>query len=408
MALTVQEKVLWRLRGFIFANPAATIPPDIGLSQPIAIAGLFRSASGVGRACRNLADGMSARGADIIRLDLSPVFEQCDLPADPRAHSTPDALAAGAARAGAIIIHLNAPETDRALLALRCFRAVPTIARRPMIGVWVWETSKAPTEWRKASRRYTEIWAPSTFAADAIADVSDAPVRLMPHIVSAPDIDLTLTQESRAELGVDTNHFFCLTLADGRSSFHRKNPLGAIAAFQRGLPQTVDARLVVKTRGLSTAPDVAQQLTQAIDNDPRIIVIDKNMTEPAQWALLNAADAFISMHRAEGFGLPIAEALALGKGVVATGWSGNMDFMDDHPGAIPPKDLAPISDPTGRYPPDGDAHWAEPDIDASAMALSSLYAAWASGQPSTEDNRRYVRDLARLAPYGCKLVATSS
>ena len=348
--MTLPERLLWRLRDAVFAPPA---PDAVG---PLVVAGLFRAASGVGQAARTLADSLEDAGVQPARVDLSPVFGQVDLGPDPQCGPMPDA------RTGTLILHVNAPETDRALLALRRFRP----QRWRIIGAWVWETSRAPEAWRRTSRRLSEIWAPSGFAAEAVRSTSDAPVLVAPYAVRPP----AHLSADRAAFGVDKAAFLVVAMADGRSSFTRKNPVGAIAAFRRGLDGVREARLIVKLRNTDAA--ARRMLDAAVEGDPRIHLLDADLDDGARWSLLASADAFISLHRAEGFGLPIAEAMALGKPVVATGWSGNMDFMNADNALPVTFRLTPVSDPTGRYAPDPEAVWAEPDIDDAANALKRL------------------------------------
>lgn len=371
MPLTGVEKIIWRVRDLVFA------PPVRGrlVEGPVVVAGLFRAASGIGRAARGCAEALEKAGGNITRVDLSGVFGQEDLPADPRLTTMPTK------ETGTLILHCNAPEADRALLALRHFHG----KRWRIVGCWVWETSVAPESWRRASRRLSEIWTPSRFAADAIAAVSAVPVRAVPHFVAAPDG----LAADRKRFNLEDEQFVCLAMADGRSSFFRKNPIGAIRAFRRGLGERPEARLVVKARNLGEQPAFKELLSDAAEGDRRIIILEEDFTEDDQWRLLACADVFISLHRSEGFGLPVAEAMALGKAVIATGWSGTAEFLDPDAAIAAPWKLEPVDDPSLRYKPADGAVWAEPDEDAAARALHRL-----AGDPAL---RRTLGETARAA-----------
>ncbi len=351
--LKIRKRLAWRLRSLTLAPPVKRRPVD----GPVVVAGLFRAASGLGRAVRGCADALESHGVSVLRVDLSGQFGQEDLPPDPRLAAPPKQAL------GTLIVHVNAPETDWALVALGHYRP----RRWRIVGAWVWETPSPPASWRAASRRLSEIWAPSRFAADAIASVADAPVAVVPHaVIAPPDI-----ASDRAGFGLAPGDLVCLTLADGRSSFYRKNPIGAVKVFRAALDGRADARLIVKTRHLCDQPAYRNALTAEIGNDPRIRLIDDDLSEADMWALTASADIFLSLHRAEGFGLPIAEAMALGKPVIATGWSGNMDFMADADAAVAFR-LVPVVDPTQRYAPQPDAMWAEPDLEAATVRLRAL------------------------------------
>ncbi len=121
-------------------------------------------------------------------------------------------------------------------------------------------------------------------------------------------------------------------------------------------------------------PAYASALRSAIAGDERITLLDETLTDAAQSALIASADFVLSPHRSEGFGLHLAEAMAMGKCVIATGWSGNLDFMPEGSAALLPYTLAPLFDPTGIYQPrEGDV-WAEPDALAGADILQALAA----------------------------------
>jgi glycosyltransferase involved in cell wall biosynthesis len=354
MGLSAQEKILWRMRDALFAPPATRHPVE----GPVVLAGLFRAASGVGEAARALAATLEERGIPFLRVDLSGVFGQEDLPADePLQTMPPD-------RTGTLIVHVNAPETDRALLALRLFR--PRAWR--VIGYWVWETSRAPDAWKAKARRLSELWTPSRHSADAIQAATGRRPLLAPHRIAPPAQIIA----RRSDFGLPDDAVVFLTMADGRSSFHRKNPAGAVAAFKAGVGQNPAARMIVKIRNADES--ARQALRAAANGDPRIMFLEENLSADARWSLIACCDVFVSLHRAEGFGLPIGEAMALGKAVIATGWSGNMEFMPEGAACVAPYRLAPVMDPTGVYKAASLGEWAEPDVSAAASFIERLAA----------------------------------
>jgi glycosyltransferase involved in cell wall biosynthesis len=188
-----------------------------------------------------------------------------------------------------------------------------------------------------------------------------------------------------------------LCIADGRSSLPRKNLLSAIRMFSRAFTMGEQARLILKCRNLEEYPDYQREVMQDAAQDPRIEVIDRTLPQDEHDALLAHCDVLISPHRAEGFGLNLAEAMACGKAVIATGWSGNLEFMNEKNSILLPFQLTPVRDPSGIYTGFEGAQWAEAEIDAGARALRDLY-----GSPSS------VTNLAEAARASISRTLTSS
>lgn len=346
--LPIVERLLWRCRDAVLSKPASDISQVDG---PIAVAGLFRAASGIGQSARACADGLENAGVDVHRVDLSAAFGQEDLPPDPRLSKRPNP-------GGTLIVSFNGPEFERALFLLGNWRG----SGRRVIGMWVWEMPVAPRDWRAATRWLSEIWVPSRFSYEALRPLTDKPMKIVPYYVPAPSATPSRLLESP---------FTIITLADGKSSFARKNLLAAIAAF-RTANFTKPAQLIVKTRNLESAPLHKVALDFACSEDPRIHVVDGSLSHSEVMGMLNQTDVLLSLHRSEGFGLTIAEAMLRGKAVVATNWSGNTDFMDKTCAIPVPFQLVPVDDSFGVYRALPGAVWAEPDVGYAAHALERL------------------------------------
>ena len=350
---------------FVFSNliarPARTEHARRRAAQgPLVVAGLFGTASGIGQSARACADGLEQQGYQVTRLDLSPHFNQRDLDISGLAQTLPKATS------GTLLLHLNAPETYTALRALRLYR--PKNWR--VVGCWVWEFEQIPPAWLAAVPFLSEIWAPTNFCADAFRRSVDIPVRLAPYYVAPPS---HMTDSFRDSLALGADKFVVLSMADGRSSLTRKNLAGSVSAFLEAFPDNEHCALILKTRNLDVDGEGARALRDQIAGDPRIILLNQSITKTEQWALLSSCDVYLSLHRCEGFGLPIAEAMALGKPVVATAWSGNIDFTTPETAMLTPFTIVPVHDISGAYRLLREMSWAQPDIAAAADSLRQLH-----------------------------------
>jgi glycosyltransferase involved in cell wall biosynthesis len=158
---------------------------------------------------------------------------------------------------------------------------------------------------------------------------------------------------------------------DTQSVTERKNPAGSIAAFRAAFaPTDQTVGLVVKINNFDESE--GEKLRLLIGDHKNIYLITRTLTRYEVDSLLACCDCFVSLHRAEGFGLPIAEAMALGKPVIATHWSGNADFMDETCAACVDFQIRQLGCNYGPY----DAHqlWAEPSIESAARWMRTLYA----------------------------------
>jgi glycosyltransferase involved in cell wall biosynthesis len=329
--------------------------PPMPEGMPLVVAGMFRTGSGLGSAAVSCFEALQREGFRPVAVDLSGRFNQADLET-----GLPLAPFPGGAR-GTLILVANPPEVPAALKAfgLRRWRNWRIIA------CWAWELTVPPEAWRSAEKFVSEIWVPSRFVADAFAGRFERPVKIVPHFTAVPKLPLAA---ANGTLRV-------LTLADARSSLERKNPLASVRMFKAALGSGTQAELTIKCRNLDLYPDYAAELLEAIGGDPRIRMLRETLPAEAQAELLRACHVLLSPHRAEGFGVPLAEAMALGKYVIATGWSGNLDFMDASCAVLLPSKLIPAVDRTGVYATIPGAVWAEPDFEAGVEALRAVASA---------------------------------
>ena len=262
------------------------------------------------------------------------------------------------------LFHLNGDEIEAALERLG---GLPKSSRNVICPMW--ELPRYPAEWSRQLERFSEVWAGSRFIADAIAPGVSVPVVQMP----LPTQVQRLRLRSRRSFGIPEQAYAFLFAFDRRSYPERKNPSAVIEAFSRlvALRPQAQVCLVVKVQGQilesAASGDVRAQLAAL---GQRAVLIDRSMDEDEAHALIYNCDAFVSLHRSEGFGLGLAEAMYLGKPVVATAYSGNLEFMNDDVARLIPYSLVPV--PAGSYPHWENQHWADPDIDAAVRAMVGL------------------------------------
>ena len=314
---------------------------------PICVVGFHGEVIGIGEVARRLSHALRLAGAEVIDWDIGPLFGR---PALSEASTTPPINAA------TLIIFLNPPE----LVQLAAMVGARPFEGRFCVGDWAWELTEAPKGWRGGFRYVDEVWACSRFVADAVESRAPAgfPVRVLPY-----PLPTTAPALSGGEGPVQV-----LSAFDAGSGFARKNPVAAVRAFRQA-NGSGRARLVVKAGGETTAPEAFADLRQEIGDAGDVTLITGRLSDEAMADLVARSDIILSLHRSEGFGLLMAHAMAGAKAVVATGWSGNLQFMSDVDSRLVAYDLIPVDDPQGFY---RGGLWAEPDVEDAARQLERL------------------------------------
>lgn len=363
------------------ARRADAWPP----TRRVTVAGLLRSSTGIGHGARQCALHLAALGYEVGTIDLTAAWDAAlDLP--PMAPG--DGILAGDA-GGPLILHLNPPFYRTALLQLRS-----RIRNRPLIGYWNWELAEIPRSWHAAFAHVHQIWAPSRFTADALRGrAGSIPLHIVPHLIAAPALG-DLPDWAATPPGT----LVVLTVFSYSSGFERKNPLGAIAAFRAAFGERQDVRLLIKAGGHDPAPGERERLEAAVAGVPNITLFHGALDPGSYGALLARADIFLSLHRAEGFGIPLVEAMRLGKPVVATAWSSNLDFMTEAVGCLVPYDLIAVRDQRDAYA-GARSCWADARIEAAAAWLRRLEDP-ALRMAIGEASRRHVAEVYSLGAYG--------
>ncbi len=325
--------------------------------EPVTVAGLHGSSIGIGRGARLFAAALRQAGVQTQAQDTGATVQATsDLP--------PDVAFQPLAAGGVLVSHLNPPELGLWLQRT----AARGLKGRRHIGYWAWELAELPAAWNSAFAYVDEVWCPSSFTADALRARAPqtVPVRVVPH----PVFMVPRLAPDRLRFGFPQGACVVLAALDLKSTSARKNPLGAIQAFRLAVPEP-DGRslLVCKVSGGGDAPERLAEVQSAVAGRADIRLLREVLGEADMTRLIASADIVLSLHRAEGFGLLPAEALWLGKPVVATAWSGVMDFLDEEAAALAPWTPCPVQDVQAMYT---GGWWAEPDLAAAAGHLRRL------------------------------------
>ncbi len=351
-------------------------------SADVQVIGPVTRALGVGASCRRLVRALELTGYEIRCCDFS-------LDHPNKTVGVPTELSPlGPARVN--ILHLNLEELPKAIAyCADAFSsahniALPYLELAPLHPVQMLGLSLVD-----------EVWAASRFIADTLASHAKTFI-----VGSSCDDVAPIGRElarSRAYGGaVSTDDFVFLTAGDALSSAHRKNPLGAARAFLHAFPNNPRVRLVIKTHSTEKAHSPYEQaiwraVRSLAEADSRISLVDAYMDEAKHYALIEGSDALLSLHRAEGLGYHIIEAMKLGVPVIATAYSGNVDFCTDATAFLVPYRL--ISVEPEQYPhATRHQRWADPDHSAAVKQLRRVYEDYAAAREKADAARRLVAD----------------
>ena len=240
--------------------------------------------------------------------------------------------------------------------------------QRYNIGFWQWELPRFPERMSCALDLVDEIWSSSSFTTQAMQAVSNKPVIHMPMVVELPAVRSVWV---RNDFNLKEDEFVFLTVLDGNSSLRRKNPLATVRAFTAAFGADQPVRLVVKAMNVSASHPEWKIVTELAGRDPRITLVLETMSKDKLLGLQSVCDCFVSLHRAEGFGRNIAEAMALGKPVVVSDFSGNRDFAIEDTAFLVAGRMQPLM--AGDYAFGDGQSWFEPSHEAAVEALRQSF-----------------------------------
>ncbi len=361
-------------RSALALQPASPGEPRQTPAWGVNVVGYFRSELGTGEAARQLVSALDAGGVPLL-----PVHGRT-IPPNRQGHGFAQ-LDYTAARFPVNLICMNADMLGE--FAAQAGRAF--FDTRYSIGMWFWEVDQFPAIWTSAFDHVDELWLATDHMAHAIGALSTVPItKITLPVEMAP-----LLPATRAELGLPEGFMFLFSF-DYHSVFERKNPLAVVQAYKRAFGPDDGAVLVVKSINGDADAENHARLIAAAGTREDVHIIDSYLAPDRKNMMVAACDCYVSLHRAEGFGLTMAEAMYLDKPVIATGYSGNLDFMNERNSFLVDHRLVEIGQDAAPYPAAG--RWAEPDVEDAARLMREVFE-----QPAlaAERGRRGGQDIRR-------------
>ncbi len=343
------------------SRPMRQAPPRREPGEPgVDVIGYLRLALGLGEAGRLTLQSLARAGMDAkgVAVSLNSSSSANDVSCEPllveRSDAAVQVFSINADQIGQVIEHLG----DR--LRPDSYRIITPF----------WELSNLPEAWAGAFDLVDEVWAPTRFIQAMLTRRIDKPVVRMPLLLEFEPPP----KMARARFNLPENRFLFFFAFDYFSFIERKNPLAVVDAFRRAFRtggRDAPATLVLKTLNSETAPANAQALRDSLQDNPDVILIEQTLTRPATLALIDACDAVVSLHRSEGLGLLIAEAMVLGKPAISTDYSATTELVSPQTGYPVDYRLVPVRE--GDYPFHEGQHWADADIDHAAWQMRAVF-----------------------------------
>jgi glycosyltransferase involved in cell wall biosynthesis len=337
-------------------RPIQTKLRSDNLAAGVNVAGYFRAELGIGEGGRLLLRVLEAAGIPVATITYGDTSSRQEHPFE--AHGSDDAPY------DVNIFCINADQTRNFVREI----GPSILENRHTVGMWAWETEDFPSVMHEGFRFVDEVWAVSEFAAQAIRRFSPKPVYALPHPVIKPTMPSGIT---RSSLGIPDDRFIFLFLFDLFSVIDRKNPFGLIDAFKGAFDPGEGPLLVIKTINGHHRMLELESLKAAASEHSDVMLLDSYLSQEEKTALIALSDCYVSLHRAEGFGLTLAEAMSLGKPVIATGYSGNLEFMNEENSYLVDSRMVPI-DAGHEQPYLEGSMWAEPDLNMASSLMRQV------------------------------------
>lgn len=278
------------------------------------------------------------------------------------------------------LIHINPHELGMAFLQLD--RSI--WKGRYNIGFWLWELEEFPDEWIPCFRLLDEIWTPSEFISNSIRKKTELPVITVPYHVTAP----IANKYARSDFSLPEDVFLFMMMYDRTSVTERKNPGAVIEAYKMAFKQNEKTGLVIKINNCTD--EEIQELKASMENHPNVYFITEILNRDQVSSLIQCVDVVVSLHRAEGFGLVLAEAMLLGTPVIATNWSSNTEFMTAEVSCLVDYKLVELQENIGLFKKGN--HWANANVEQAATFMRKLYEEPEYHQMMSKQAKTHIED----------------
>ena len=255
-----------------------------------------------------------------------------------------------------------------------------------IVGAWHWELPVWPEHLMGVIGSVDEIWVFSEFVRKAFNGKTDKPVRKMPLAVELP----ARPGPARERFGLSPKRFYFLIMFDGNSWLSRKNPIAAVRAFKQAFPSDPSVGLVIKAISLDRQSAGWRAVEQELQGDDRVTVIDKTLDRIELVQLMASCDAYVSLHRSEGFGRIIAESMLLGLPTITTAFSGNADFCRDDTSFLVHGPMVPLT-PDDYILHEGQ-YWCDPDVPQAAQQMRRVFEDSALARRTASQARQLIQN----------------
>ncbi len=345
-------------------------------SHGVNLIGHIRGDFGLGESCRLVAGVLQKTGLPFIIKNISVYGDA------PETNITWSLMEGRELPYQISIIHIDPVRIKNSIFKL----GLSTFQNHYNIGFFLWEQPEFPKEWGYAIDLMDEIWAPAEFISQAIRTRTTKPVYTMPYGMTKPEIS---EHYQRDHFGLPNDVFLFMVSYDGYSSSERKNPLGSVRAYcQAFSKEETGVGLVLKAT--HAREEDLQQFHTLLDGYPNVVVLKDSYSKVEFNSLIACVDVYVSLHRAEGFGLVMAEAMELGTAVIATDWSANTEFMNEDVACMVPAKVIKLEQDSPPYKKG--THWAEPDEPTAAQWMKQLYSNPDFYQEKVQKAQSYIQE----------------
>ena len=380
----LKDRILERvLKGYNNAVHMPTAFFGVEGQVGVNVAGYLSSGLGLGESARNMASVIASQNIPFVENDF-------ELRGVRKVHTE---LEANMSNDNPYCINLVNVNPD-CWIFYRTQSARGYFDNRYNIGIWYWEAHSLPREWTYCFRFFHEIWAATDFIHDAFSAHSPVPVVKIPPVVRVDPAPLT----PRRNFNIPEDVYLFLFVFDFNSTAARKNPLAVIRAFKDAFAGEADAMLCLKASGGKQFGNEIRDLYAVMDDADNIMVIDDYLEREKLNSLMNACDCYVSLHRSEGFGASIAEAMLLEKPVIVTGYSGNMDYTNESNSLLVSYSLTEFDHNTGPYRKG--TVWAEPDTAHASTLMRWAYEHRDEARKLGKRGAETVRGLYNISAVG--------